>query len=211
MTDNQKNLLKGYNLLLYFAGSMIMNEPGEDCVTDFWSNGILKKLPVMSLNPRFVQAAALLRDSCTDRTLCTRMLIEDYSRLFAEGDSLLAPAYASLYRRPGIDGTMSSEKISEFYNAYGWESKWRDKIQDDHLGLELLFLTRMIDNYMTMDDDPCCREMQKEICRFIEQHILSWIPEWNKKIQKHADTLCYKGIGTLIYACVEDLNGILSY
>jgi TorA maturation chaperone TorD len=211
MNDNRKNLLKGYNLLLYFAGSMIMNEPAEECVTDFWINGTLKKLPVSSSNPRFVQAAALLRDSCDDRTLCKKMLIEDYSRLFAEGSSLLASANASLYRKPENDGMMSSEKISEFYNEYGWKSNWRDKIQDDHLSVELLFLTRMVDNYLALDDDPCRCEMQKEICRFIEQYILSWIPEWNEKIQKHADTLCYKGIGTLIYACVEDLYGIFSY
>lgn len=211
MTDNHKNLLKGYNLLLYFAGSMIMNEPEEECVNDFWINGTLKKLPVSSLNPRFVKAAALLRDSCADSTLCNKMLIKDYSRLFSEGGSLLAPAFASLYRNPENDGSTSFEEISEFYNAYGWEPKWRDKTDDDHLGIELLFLTRMVDNYLALDDDPCRYEMQKEICRFIDQHILSWIPEWNEKILKHADTLCYKGIGTLIYACVEDLYGIFSY
>ena len=97
MEDDRKNLLKGYNLLLYFAGSMIMNQPEDECVLDFWTNGTLKRLPVSSSNPRFINAAALLRDSCADKSLCKIKLVEDYSRLFAAKDSSLAPAYASSY------------------------------------------------------------------------------------------------------------------
>jgi TorA maturation chaperone TorD len=82
---------------------------------------------------------------------------------------------------------------------------------DDHLGIELLFLTRLLEKYLSLDDDPCCSEMRKEIRRFIDQHILSWIPEWNNDIRKHAHTLCYKGIGTMIYACAEDIYGLLAY
>ena len=47
--------------------------------------------------------------------------------------------------------------------------------------------------------------MSKEIRRFINYHILSWVPEWNKKIQIHANTLSFKGIGNLILACSEDI------
>ncbi|MBP1667108.1 MAG: hypothetical protein H6Q23_1968, partial [Bacteroidetes bacterium] len=68
--NNRKNLLKAYNMLLYFAGSMIMKEPTEECVIDFWTNGNLKKLPVKSSNPRFIKAASILRESCEDKVLC---------------------------------------------------------------------------------------------------------------------------------------------
>ena len=48
-------------------------------------------------------------------------------------------------------------------------------------------------------------EMRKEIRRFINHHILSWIREWNKKIQIYSNTLSFKGIGNLILACSEDV------
>ena len=51
MNNQENNILKGYNMLLYFAGSMIMYEPSEECIVDFWTNGVLKKLPVSSSNP----------------------------------------------------------------------------------------------------------------------------------------------------------------
>ena len=84
-----------------------------------------------------------------------------------------------------------------------------DKIREDHLGIELLFLTSLIDKYLVMDDEACKGEMKKEIRRFINQHILSWIYTWNNKVQDHAVTLCFKGIGTLILACSEDIFNLM--
>lgn len=202
----QNNILKGYKMLLYFTGSMIMYEPSEECVTDFWNNGILNKLPVSSSNPSFVKAAAQLRNSCTDKTICGKMLREDYLTLFGRQDQSLAPAFESLYQNNGQHHTESN--VSEFYNSYGWESKFKGKINDDHLGIELLFLTLLIDKYFALDDEFCISEMKTEIRRYIKNHILSWIPEWNDKIQEHSQTLSYKGIGTLICACVDDIYEI---
>jgi len=193
-------------MLLYFAGTMIMYEPSEECITDFWSNGILKRLPVSSSNPNFVLAASQLRDSCTDRNFCGKMLREDYIRLFSRKEQPLASAYESSYKKASADQELSS--VTEFYNSYGWVSKFKAKINDDHLGIELLFLTRLIDNYIAMDDEACMGEMRNEIRRFIECHIFSWITEWNRNVQLNSNTLCFKGIGTLILACTEDIYSL---
>jgi TorA maturation chaperone TorD len=210
MNRDQLNLLKAYNLLLYFAGSMIMNEPTEECVIDFWTKGSLKKLPVNSSNPRFIAAASILRESCMDKDLCRNMLCDDYFRLFDVKGLPLAPAQESVYTGKNNNAGNFHETAGEFYRSYGWKPEPQIKISEDHLAIELLFLTRLVDNYMHIDDDPSCREMKNEIRRFIDQHLLSWIPEWNEKIQGNAHTLCYKGIGSLIHACVEDIYMILS-
>jgi TorA maturation chaperone TorD len=209
MYKSQVNILKGYNMLLYFAGSMIMYKPTEECIIDFWLNGSLKKMPVISSNPRFIIASALLRDSCNNKHMCKKMLADDYQRLFDLKGKPLAPACASLYLKKDRNSGRLVENTGEFYKTYGWKPEPLTEVPEDHLGIELLFLTRLIDRYMNINDDPNNREMKKEIRRFINQHILSWIPEWNRKIQECAHTLCYKGIGTLIHACVEDIYGIL--
>jgi len=196
-------------MLLYFAGSMIMNEPTEECVVELWTNGTLKKLPVSSSNPRFIKAASLLRDSCSESEQCMERLKEDYNRLFSETGPLLAPAYASVYIKKEIKEL--SGNVGDFYNSYGWVSRFRKKIADDHLGIELLFLTRLIEKYLIMDDEPCCCEMKKEIHRFINNHMITWVPAWNQDIQDNSHSICYKGIGTLIYACLEDIISIFSY
>ncbi len=207
---DQNNILKAYNLLLYFAGSMVMYEPVEECVTDFWSNGILTKLPVTSNNPRFIEAASQLRCSCTDIATCKDMLVADYSRLFSDPVAPLALPVKSVYDTNQGKSGKPAEKVSEFYDSYGWRYRSRYSIPDDNLGIELLFLTKLNDNYVTLDDEACRREMRNEIRRFIEQHLLSWVPEWNKNVQKNAGTMCYRGIATLIYASCEDIYHLLS-
>jgi len=210
MELHRKNVLKGYNIILYFAGSMIMNEPTEECVIDFWKNGKLRNLPVSSSNPRFLKAAELLRDSCNDKTKCKQDLAQDFYRLFSVCGLPLAPAYASIYLKRNGNPPESAEKVSKFYESYGWKYNSRTKIGDDHLGVELLFLTGLIDKYMILDDEPCRSEMRNEIRRFIDHYLLSWLAYWNEDVQEHAKTLCYRGIGTLIQASVEDLHGLFS-
>jgi TorA maturation chaperone TorD len=122
----------------------------------------------------------------------------------------LAPPFESLYGNLGnSDVFKDATNVAEFYQAYGWVSKFKGKVKDDHLGIELLFLTLLVEKYLVLDDSACQTEMRKEIRRFIYSHILSWIAEWNNLVQKNAATLCFKGIGTLILACVEDIYSIL--
>jgi TorA maturation chaperone TorD len=204
--SQNNNMLKGYNMLFYFAGSMIMHEPSDECIVDFWEKGILKNLPVSSSNPNFVKAASQLRDSFTDKTAFAKLLHEDYLRLFARGIPTLAPAYESQYLKKVADKSgYNSSSVTEFYNSYGWQSRFKGKIADDHLGIELLFLTLLIDKYLILDDVACREEMRNEVRRFINHHILSWVPEWNQKVQIHANTLSFKGIGNLILSCAEDI------
>jgi TorA specific chaperone len=209
LDKNRNNLLKGYNMLLYFAGSMIMYEPVEECVVDFWSNGILRALPVSSSNPRFNTAASQLRESCNDKTLCKTILQEDFNRLISSSGQPLAPPLESNYNNDSLAEVPGTEKVSDFYNAYGWMKRTRYNTPDDNLGIELLFLTLLNDKYISLEDEVCSSEMRNEIRRFINQHILSWIPEWNNRMQEFAGTLCYKGIATLIYACCEDIYDLM--
>jgi TorA maturation chaperone TorD len=211
ITNQQHNVLKGYNMLLYFAGTMIMYEPSEECIIDFWKNGCLKKLPVSSPNPIFIKAASQLRESCTDISSSTNSMSEDYYRLFTSEEFPLAPVYESFYKKSEPENKVSKvSDVTEFYRTYGWMPKFRPEKKSDHLGIELLFLTILVEKYIILDDEACRGEMRNEIRRFIEEHILSWIAEWHQRVQKYSVTLSYKGISSLIYGCVEDIHSVLS-
>lgn len=209
-TSNSQNaLLKAYNMLLYFAGSMVMYEPVEECIVDFWSNGIIKTLPVRSGNPRFMEAASMLRESDMDKTIFRKILKDDFSKLFSQASISFAPPLKSYYCDTIMEKATGKEDVGEFYNSYGWHKRTKYNMPDDNLGIELLFITLLNDKYIALDDQACRLEMGKEIRRFIRSHVLSWIPEWHASMQEHADTLCYKGISTLIYAVCEDICSLL--
>lgn len=210
--DEQHNILKGYNMLLYFAGTMIMFDPSNECIYDFWSQGILKTLPVSSRNPRFIKAASQLRESVGDTSSTYMLMKDDYLALFSGKGKPLAPPYESVYRdNDHLLFGKQTINVRSFYESYGWVSRYRDKIPDDHLGVELLFLTILIEKYLDFDDKSCHVEMSNEIKRFLEQHILTWIPKWNEAVQQNARTLSYRGIGTLVQACAEDIYSILCH
>lgn len=207
----KENLLKGYSMLLYFAGSMVMFEPVEECITDFWSNGILKKLPVSSRNPRFIQAASELRESCDDPSTCLANLRGDYLKLFTGAGTMLAPPYESVIMgNEHIIFDKPTLEVREFYRAYGWKSKFKGKIPDDHLGTEILFINLMVDKYLSLDDQACRREMRKEMVRFIEGHPLKWIGTWQQMVEKNATTKCFRGVSRLLWASLEDIVGIVN-
>jgi putative dimethyl sulfoxide reductase chaperone len=208
---NHRNVLKGYNMLLYFSGTMIMFDPSQECIHDFWTKGILKSLPVTSENPRFLLAASQLRQSVKDASDNIKIMRKDFLDLFAGTGSPLAPPYESVYKsKDHLMFDKQTAEVREFYNSYGWESKFKGNIPDDHLGIEMLFLTLMIEKYLEFEDKTCEDEMKNEIRRFIDNHLLSWIPQWNLHIQEHSQTLGYKGIGNLVYASIEDIYGLMS-
>jgi TorA maturation chaperone TorD len=211
VTDRKEhNMLKGYNMLLYFAGTMIMFDPEQECINDFWKQGILKSLPVSSQNPRFIKASSQLHESVGDQNSNIKMMSFDYKSLFIGNSTPLAPPFESVYTINDYPlNERQRSEVLEFYNSYGWESSHKGKIAEDHLGIELLFLTLMIEKYLEMDDEACNSEMKNEIRRFINSHLLSWVPEWNERIQNNANTISYKGIGTLILACIEDIYSIM--
>jgi TorA-specific chaperone len=205
------NLLKGYSLLLYFSGSMIMNEPTDECILDFWSNDILKKLPVRSTNPRFVKAASQLRNICKDKNLCLKAIQSDYNRLFTDNGNMLVPVCESFYiNGDGSDTGKRNENVTEFFESYGWHSIHRGKKADDHLGTEVLFLITIIEKLISFDDQACKTEMKNEIRRFLDNHIFTWVPDWSDRVQKYSETIYFKSVATLILACAEDIYNLCS-
>lgn len=207
---HQHNVLKGYNLLLYFAGTMLMYDPSHECINDFWKQGILKGLPVSSKNPVFIKAASQLQQSVKDNNSTIEKMASDYSHLFGiKNMPNLLPLESRYNGQNSSEKISKKEEVSDFYSSYGWKSKFENNLPVDHIGVELLFLTLLIEKYIELDDEPCRTEMRKEIRRYIRTHLLSWIPKWNEEIQIKANTLSYKGIGTLVQACIEDIYSLM--
>ncbi|MGQ9620787.1 MAG: TorD/DmsD family molecular chaperone [Bacteroidales bacterium] len=209
--NKEQNLLKGYIMMLYFGGTMIMFDPSLECIYDFWTKGIIKQLPVFSSNPDFMKAAGLLRESAGKAANKYKPLREDYLTLFTDTRQPLAPPFESVYRSEKnlVSDTITSD-VSNFYFRNRWDSKFRNKIPDDHLGIELLFLTYLIENYLDSAEKTNYKNLANEISSFINEHLISWIPRWSRDVEKHAKTLGYKGIALLVLSSVQDIVNIIT-
>jgi len=210
VNNNQQNLLKGYTMMLYFSGSMVMFDPTTECVYDFWTKGIIKHLPVSSSNPDFIRAAGLLQESARRASNKSELLKEDFLRLFTGTGKPLAPPVESVYRNEEhlISGIIA-EELRNIYRNHSWESKFKNKIPDDHLGIELLFLTYLIEKYTNLKEKSASHSFANEIVEFIREHLLSWVPQWKDDVIKYANTFAYRGIALLVFSSLEDVKTVI--
>jgi len=103
----------------------------------------------------------------------------------------------------------NTEEIRNIYRKHSWESKFKNKIPDDHLGIELLFLTHLIEKYINSQAILERQSLTNEIVEFIQEHMLSWVPRWKDDVVNNASTLAYRGIALLVSASLEDIKKII--
>lgn len=209
-SSSNDDILKAYSMMLYFGGSFILNQPEESCICDLAGSNIFKKMPVESDNPNFILASSFLGRIDKTAVIDYEGILDDHLKLFGGLGSPMAPPYESVYL--SSEHLMSQKQtieVKRVYESYGWHSKLNGNIPEDHLGIELQFLTLLLEKLHEIDDGVCEKELIKDINKFIDIHLLSWILDWNRDLQKHARSSFYKGMGYLIVASVQDIKSIV--
>jgi len=83
-----EQLFSAYSVILYFTGSIITIEPSDDGLQEFCSSGLLRNLPVTSLNPEYKTAIDFFNAPCINQGSCSEIdVIENFG-------APTAPAYA---------------------------------------------------------------------------------------------------------------------
>ncbi len=114
----------------------------------------------------------------------------DFAGIFLRPDLHPAP-YESLYNippgdEPGLAGKATRD-VQSFYESTGLALGEGTDLFPDHLSVELLFMSYLAEN----------RYVEKQR-RFLEEHLLRWVPEYCNEIEKHATTTFYKEIANLL-------------
>lgn len=210
INGTSNDILKGYSMLLYFGGSFILNQPQESCIYDLAESNILKKMPVESSNHSFMMASAYLNQINSRSPIDFESILDDHLRLFGGMGTPKAPPYESVYlSEEHLMNQKQTQEVKRIYATYGWESTLEGKVPEDHIGIELQFLNLMLEKYLEIDDDACHREVAGDIRKFTDNHLATWLTDWNRDVQKHAKSDFYKGIGYLIVSSVEDIRSII--
>lgn len=114
----------------------------------------------------------------------------DYAHLFKIPDGHLIPC-ESLYNYPIRDRErlwgITAEEVQSFYNSAGLMMDEETDLMPDHISLEFLFMSYLIDNNLI--------ELQK---KFLKQHIGKWVPSYCDLLKDHAETDFYKEIAEVL-------------
>ena len=147
------------------------------------------------------------------------LLCQGIDDIPAETDSaafdILASEYADIYLTHGLnaspcesvwldeDGLAMQEpmfQIRAIYQRHGLVAQdWR-KRSDDHLVLQLQFVTHMMISGGNIE----------ETARFLDEHLLRWLPDFGSRVAARCATPFYAGLCAYTAAYVEELRDLMA-
>jgi putative dimethyl sulfoxide reductase chaperone len=137
----------------------------------------------------------------------------DYTRLFVGPDKVLAPPWESVHF--GDDRLIFQQRTLEvraWYQRFGLEAERIYQEPDDHIGLEMLFLSHLASlgiQALNQQDEAHFEELFNAQREFFKKHIEIWAPIWCSLVKKHAQTDFYKGSANLTLGAISALAEML--
>ena len=124
----------------------------------------------------------------------------DFTQLFVGPYALPAPPWESVYRsNEHLLYQDTAFEVRKEYLKYNFIPKNYPHEADDHIGFELDFMLQL-----STDES---KDALDDSRRFLEEHLIKWIPDFSRDIQKHALTEFYRGAAVILKGFIsEDLN-----
>jgi TorA maturation chaperone TorD len=134
----------------------------------------------------------------------------DHRDLFEGPDHVLACPYESVYlSEEHLTFESQTRNVREFYGRFGVQAPSLGTEPDDHIGLELSFISHLcvlgLDAIESSDADAETA-MIASIGDFLEQHLLTWVDDCLDSVVEHATTDFYRGLGYLTRGAVRQLE-----
>ncbi len=183
-------------------------EPSENMTLDFYNQEVAvayKLLGTLYLNgPEETLLQKIIEEFELEIIDTSEEIEEDFTQLFVDPTTAILP-YESLYNYSSLEEkglwTSTTREVEEFYTRAGLVLN-EDvlDIPPDHLGLEFLFVSYLLENNMI---DP--------LRLFFDRHIVKWVPQYCDMLQQAAKTAFYRTVAELTKEVVtvdyEELNG----
>jgi TorA maturation chaperone TorD len=200
------DVLDGYAAACIFLSRLFLEAADKSLVTALRDGPVLAEWP-MEADEETVRGLQALQAG-TNTPL--EVLLVDHRNLFEGPDHVLACPYESVYLS---DEHLTFEEqtlnVRAFYNRFGVEAPFVGKEPDDHIGLELSFISHLcllgLDAIGGSDTDAETA-MIASIADFLDQHLLRWVDGCLDRVVAHATTDFYRGLGHLTRGTVRQLQ-----
>lgn len=165
--------------------------------------------PVKSDCPDLRRGLDLLDLFCTNWTPAQLgALKSDYTHLFLGLDKTLAPPYESVFlSEDHLLFERQTLEVRAFYSRHELKVREDERIPDDHLGYELQFVATLCQRLASSASSA--NPLLRDLVKFLDVHLLSWLPDLCDRVLTHGTTEFYKGMALVTNATVTDLRGDL--
>ena len=209
--EGWKELLIGEMLLLSFLSRAFQTYPDEEWLQSLAADNVFSEIPLEGAHPDVGFGLLMLQD-WSDRNKNgisneqVDQLKEDYIRMFIGLDEILAPPWESVYFNKGrMVFQEQTLRVRKWYRRFGLETKKLHKEPDDHIGLEMSFLSYLSGAALQSLEENQQKKFEQLLDdqkQFLSQHLLNWGPYWCSLVKINARTDFYQGLAVLT-------NGIL--
>jgi TorA maturation chaperone TorD len=187
-------LLAARNYVYALFYSLLGNEPSLrqlDCLKDDIAGEALRIFGADD-RPEFSEALQVFNTSLDELAQKPmhglEALKEEYTRLFIGPQELLAPPWESVYvDRGGSLFQKSTLLVRSFYQSQGYLPQAYPLVADDHLALEVGFLSYLArDAYDAFEQNDCekVRSLLLASQDFLGNHLMAWLPMYQERLAK---------------------------
>lgn len=193
-------------LVYAFLGSVFLNTPSHSQIQQIIQHQLFDDFPLEIDQNDFQRGLQKLRNwakNCLNTKLKDILvqLHNDYSRLFVGPGNLLAPPWESLYlTKEKLSFAFPALEVREFFRRHGLQSEHNNNKPDDHFGLEMEFISKLIQKErvcLEKENLADALELSKEQLLFLQEHVMKWSDSFTDLVFEHADTDYYKGLALL--------------
>ncbi len=126
----------------------------------------------------------------------------DYTHMFVGIAKVLVPVWESVYfNTERMIFQKETLQVRNWYRRYKLEPEKLHQEPDDHIGLELAFVSHLAQlalESLDQKDETAFQQLLEAQRDFLNDHLLRWAFQWVSLVDEHAKTDFYRGIGHLV-------------
>lgn len=140
-------------------------------------------------------------------------LQDDYTRMFIGPAKVMVPPWESVYfNRERLTFQEQTLDVRGWYRRFGLQSEQLYSEPDDHIGLELAFLSHLAQRGLSALEQGAQEEFERIMNahrEFLDQHPRQWASAFCEGLIENAATPFYKGLALLTRGALTELAEIL--
>ncbi|MEH7503040.1 molecular chaperone TorD family protein [Neobacillus drentensis] len=195
-----------YDILRRF----FIEEPSKEYVKEFIQRNMIDQFPFQDESDGILDGVQVMKKYLSQHDPIHidnhfEDLHWDYTRMFIGPFEILAQPWESVYvRKDKLLFQKTTMDVRKVYEKYGFQTADFNIEPDDHVGLELDFVYRL--NQLCIqagqserpDASKEINYLLKEQQRFINDHLLAFIPMLAERVATHAETDFFRGLAKIL-------------
>ena len=140
----------------------------------------------------------------------------EYTKLLIGPGRLVAYPWESTYIGKGSEKMLFTEstlRVREFYRKYGYLPQEYPHVADDHIALELHFMSKLSERALKAFQEDDLKETRAMLAgqqAFLKFHMLKWIPQYAEDTKKSKTALMYPQFAQGVKAFLDVDNDFIA-